>query len=381
MNRSGFYPRLAVTNIRKNGKFYIPYLLTCIGTVAMFYIMCFIVFNEGIDTMPGSGSLTAMMGFGSVVIGIFSAIFLFYTNSFLIKRRKKEFGLYNILGMEKRHISRVMFYETLFTGIFSITAGLFCGVIFSKLAVLLFYRLLTFSVPMGFFISGTGMAITTVLFSGIFFLILLSNLFRIRLSKPIELLHGGNTGEREPKTKLFLAIFGTLCLGAGYIIAIVTESPVDAIFLFFIAVVLVIIGTYCLFIAGSIVLLKTLRKNKNYYYQKNHFIPVSSMLYRMKQNAAGLASICILCTMVLVMVSGTVCLYLGVDDALENRYPTDVALTLYAYDSQEARPSSRPSPAALIPAGGRPKILQNTSRSPFRQSGKQTASCRQRAII
>ena len=322
-----FYPRLAVSTIKKNGKFYFPYILTCICTIAMFYIMCFIKSNEGINNMPGADSLEQIMGLGTNVIGIFSIIFLFYTNSFLIKRRKKELGLYNILGMEKRHIAKILFYETIITWVISMITGLLLGTLFSKLILLLYVKLLSFDIPFGFSISVYGIKSSLRLFSAIFLLLLISNLFRIKLAKPIELLKGGNVGEKEPKTKLLMAITGAICLGIGYYIAITTESPLDALILFFVAVILVIIGTYLLFNAGSIALLKLLRKNKNYYYKTKHFTSISGMIYRMKQNATGLANICILSTMVLVMVTGTVSLYLGAEDALRNRYPYDIKVS------------------------------------------------------
>ena len=287
--------------------------------------------------MPGADSLKSIMTAGSYVIAIFSVIFLFYTNSFLIKRRKKELGLYNILGMEKHHIAIVLFYETVITGIISIISGLFAGILLSKLAFMAFFKLLSFKVPFGFSISASGAYTSVWLFSLIFFLILLSNLWQIKLAKPIELLHGGNVGEKEPKTKVIMTILGVLCLGIGYYIALATESPLQAILLFFVAVVLVIIGTYLLFSAGSIAVLKMLRKNKKYYYQTRHFTSVSGMLYRMKQNAAGLASICILSTMVLVMVAGTLSLYMGVESAIDNRYPNDMSIHRSFFDTNSNR--------------------------------------------
>ncbi len=358
MNKT-FYPKLAISNIKKNGKFYFPYILTCVGTVAMYYIMCFIKTNEGINKMPGADSLRAMMSAGSVVIAIFSIIFLFYTNSFLIKRRKKELGLYNILGMEKHHIAIVMLCETVITGITSIISGLFAGILLSKLIFMVFFKLLSFNVPFGFSISVSGVYTSVCLFSLIFLLILLSNLWQIKLAKPIELLRGGNVGEKEPKTKRIMAILGILCLGTGYYIALSTKSPVEAILLFFVAVVLVIIGTYLLFSAGSIAILKMLRKNKKYYYQTKHFTSVSGMLYRMKQNAAGLASICILSTMVLIMVAGTLSLYLGTEDALNNRYPFDVTIHRTFQHTNSNRSKIVESVLDIVSAKGR-KITKLT---------------------
>ncbi len=326
-----FYPKLAFVNIKKNSKFYFPYLLTCVLTSGMFYIMCMIAGSEGINSMPGAYAVSFILVFGTIVIGIFSAIFLFYTNSLLMKRRKKEIGLYNILGMEKRHISMILLYETLITGAGTIVAGLITGILFSKLIFLLLYKMIQFKVPLSFYISGFSMAVTCLLFFGIFFLTLLFNLWQIKLTNPIDLLKGGSMGEREPKSKLGIALVGAITLGAGYYIAITTESPLKAISLFFVAVLLVIVGTYCLFTSGSIVLLKFLRKNKVYYYKTKNFTSVSGMIYRMKQNAVGLANICILSTAVLLMLSTTVALYVSMDEQLETRYPTDISLEFFDF--------------------------------------------------
>lgn len=328
MRKSGFYPHLALTNILRNGQFYLPYLLTCSATVAMFYILTFLTSNDMIDTMPGAQNLQIILNLGCIVVGLFSLVIVAYSNSFIMKRRRRELGLYNILGMEKRHIARLLCCESLLLGIGCILCGLALGILLSKLILLLLLKLLHFTVKMGFSISTPGLYVTASLFLAIFLLILLRNLFQIRLSKPVELLHSNVVGEREPKTKWIIAILGVLTLGSGYTIANVVKSPLQALLLFFVAVLLVIIGTYCLFTAGSIALLKRLRANKNYYYKTNHFTAISGLLYRMKQNAVGLASICILSTMVLVTVSTTVCLYLGSDQVLNLLYPTDVIVSL-----------------------------------------------------
>lgn len=321
-----FYAKLALINIKKNGKTYFPYMVAAISTIMMFYTMHFISINDGLNNMSGGDSLKIILGLGNYVIGLFSIIFLFYTNSFLIKRRKNEIGLYNILGMEKRHIARVMIWETFFVGISTIVIGLLSGILISKLMFLVLLKILTFEVPLGFFISKESIAITVILFGAIFILTLLNNLGQIHLSKPVELLRGGQVGEKEPKTKWIMTIIGVISLSAGYYIALTTESPLTAIYLFFVAVILVIVGTYSLFTAGSIALLKILRKNKKFYYKTNNFINVSGMIYRMKQNAVGLSNICILSTCVLVMLSTTVSLYIGMEDVLRNRYPRDIAV-------------------------------------------------------
>jgi putative ABC transport system permease protein len=328
MRDRALYPRLALTNIKSNGKLFFPYLLTCVFTVAMFYIMVFIKTNKGIEEMPGSDSLMSFLGFGNVIIGIYACVFLFYTNSFLMKRRKKELGLYNILGMGKRHIARILFYETAITGIGTLARGLAVGILMSKLVLLLLLKLLHFHIPFGFTVSAPAISASLCLFAVIFFVILLSNLLQIRLSKPIELLRGGEVGQREPKTKLLLTVIGVLALLSAYVIALTTKSPLQAIFLFFIAVILVILGTYLLFTTGSVTALKLMRRNKRFYYRTKHFISVSGMIYRMKQNAVGLANICILSTMVLVTVSTTVALYAGFEDIMDERFPNDLSITL-----------------------------------------------------
>lgn len=325
MNKS-FYGSLAVSNIKKNARSYIPYMLTCMICIMIFYIMMAIVHNPDVTKMFGGITLKSMLGFGAWVVGFFSAIFLFYTNSFLIKQRKKELALYNILGMAKRHIGRVFFLETFLTSAASLIVGLLSGIVFGKLVFLLLLKLLGITLPMEYSISFDAIVITVVLFGIIFCAVLLCNMGRIRLSNPVELLAGGRQGEKEPKTKWILAALGFLFTGIGYYIAITVESPIDALLAFFIAVILVIAGTYLLFITGSIAILKILRKNKSFYYTTSHFTSISGMLYRMKRNAAGLASICILSTMVLVTVSTTISLQVGCDDVIQRNFPNDIQI-------------------------------------------------------
>lgn len=322
-----FYPKLALMNLRKNAKTYIPYLLTCIGTILMFYNMNFLVHVKEMGEISDSASLRSLLSFGAYVIAIFSVIFLFYTNSFLVKARKKEFGLFNILGMEKKHIAKVMFYETLITSFLSLTIGILGGILFSKLMILLLFKIIAFEVTFGFEVPSLALISTVMLFSGIFLVNLIYNIFQVHQAKPVELLKGGNVGEKEPKTRWILTLIGVLTLGAGYYIALTTESPLAAVTMFFPAVILVMIGTYCLYTSGSIAFLKMLRKNKSYYYKIEHFISVSGMMYRMKQNAVGLANICILSTAVIVMLSTTISLYVGVEDVLKTRFANDITVT------------------------------------------------------
>lgn len=321
------YAKLAFENLRKNKSLYLPYILTAVGMGAMFYIMQAITRDEGVDKMYGGSELRLILQLGTVVIAIFACIFLFYTNSFLMKRRKKEFGLFHILGMEKRHIAKMMFWETVIVGAISILGGLAAGIILNKMVVLLLLRITHLEVPFGFSILGKALRDTAILFLAIFLVTLLYNFYQIQKSKPVELLQSASQGEAEPKARWILAGIGVLALAAGYYIAITTTDPLGAIMLFFVAVILVMIGTYCLFVAGSIAVLKMLRKNKKYYYQTAHFASVSGMIYRMKQNAVGLANVCILSTTVLVMISGTVSLYAGMTNVVERQFPREISVT------------------------------------------------------
>lgn len=325
------YEKLAVTNLKNNRKTYVPYIFTGVLTVMMFYIIDALSGGDGIT----QNTLKICLQYATGVIIVFAVIFLFYTNSFLIKRRKKEIGVYNILGMGKRHIARMMAVETILTAGISILGGLVFGIIFGKLMYLLLLKILHNSVDMQFSVNGTAIVQTVILFAGIFLLTYLYNILQIQLVNPVELLHGGNQGEKEPKSRWLLVIVGVAALGNGYWIALTTEAPLEALLKFFVAVVCVIIGTYALFIAGSIVVLKILRKNKAYYYNPKHFTSVSGMIYRMKQNGAGLANICVLSTMVLVMVSTTVSLYAGMEDILDSRFPRDVSIVCNEADTNK----------------------------------------------
>ena len=338
------YPRLAWQNIKGDRRFFAPYFLALLGNVAAFYIMTALAVDPGMSQLHGAMYVQSFCFMGMFIAAVFSAVFLLYVNGFLMKQRKKALGLYNILGMGKSHIAAVLFFETLFVGGAGIVCGLLTGLLFHKLVTLALYKLLRFAVPFGFAISWDAMARTAVLFGVLIGLTLLSNLNKVRVSKPIELLYGGQVGEREPRTKWFMTLLGVLTLGAGYYIALRTTNGMEAIAFYFVAVFLVIIGTYCLFTAVSIFVLKALRRNKRFYYKTSHFIGVSGMLYRMKQNAVGLANICILSTMVMVMVSGTLSLYLGTQDIVNRQAPSDLTV-LVRYDPDEAEPFD---PAAML---------------------------------
>ena len=327
MGKRSFFPRLALVNLVRNSRYYGPYLLSCGALAAMYYILRFLTWNEVIQTVRGAAYLQVMMSIGCFVVALFSTVLLLYANSFVMKRRQKELGLYNILGLEKRHIAALCFCETLLCAAVVIPGGIAAGILLSKLILLLLLKLVQIPVQFGFSVSVRGVGETAVLLGVLFLLALLWNLLRLGRSRPIELLHSDSAGEREPKTKRLLAVLGLAALLGGYAIALTTRNPVNALMLFFVAVILVMLGTYCLFTAGSIALLKRLRANKGFYYQTRHFTAISGLLYRMKQNAVGLANICILACMVLVTVSGTLCLYLGAEKSLDGKYPDDILVT------------------------------------------------------
>ena len=334
----GIFSRLAKQNIRNNKSTYIPYMITCIFCIAMIYMMEFLRDCPTLDQAVRQADEVRMIVFtGEIVVEIFCIIFLIYSNSFLMKRRQKEIGLYNILGMERNHIGIVMFLETIITSIGSLAGGIAAGIIGSKLALLLLLKLLHIPSVLGFYISVKGIFTCLFMFGIVFLMILFLNLAKIHLSRPVELLRGNNIGEKEPAAKWLMALIGFICLGAGYYLAVTTESPIKAITIFLLAVILVMAGTYLLFTAGSIVILKFLRRRKSFYYRTGNFISISGMLYRMKQNAIGLASICILSTGVLLMISMTVSIYFGMNDIMLNRYPYDVDMSVTSISEEECQ--------------------------------------------
>lgn len=330
---SNIYGKLAVTNLKNNGKSYLPYVLASAFSVMMYFILDNLYRNRSL--VEKGSPLAIMLSYAAAVLLIFSVIFLFYINSFLIKRRKKELGIYNILGMEKGHLAKMLFLESVMTTAASIIGGILAGILFGKLVYLILLKILHMGGKIEYRVSLASAGMTTILFGVIFILIFLYNLLQMKISNPIELLRGGNTGEREPKTKWIMTIIGIFCLTGGYYIALTTKEPLAALGKFFVAVILVIVGTYFLFMAGSIAFLKILRNKKSYYYKMKHFTAVSGMIYRMKQNAVGLANICILSTMVLVMVSMTVSLYGGMNDVIATRFPYEAKITGSGIDQNE----------------------------------------------
>lgn len=330
--KAGFYPRMALSAVRKNRRLYFPYLLTGSVMVMMFYILRFLTESPALASMPGGSVLMSILPLGQTVIGVFSLLFLFYTHSFLIRQRYREFGLYSILGMDKGNIGRIMLAEGFIIGALCILCGCALGIAFSKAAELILLNLLGMEISFALSVSQGALVDTALVFGGIYLLLLVNSLVRVRRSRPLELMTSSRVGEKIPKRIWLDALIGLVFIGIAYSLALSIKQPLTALSAFFIAVMLVIGGTYELFMAGSVALCRLLQKNKAYYYQPNHFVAVSSMAYRMRRNGAGLASICILLTMVLVMISSSASLYFGVEDSLHSRYPNDVNITLTMRD-------------------------------------------------
>ena len=332
--KSGLYLKLSVNGIKKNKKLYLPYLITCICMVMMFYLIDYLAVSPQFAKIKGGDTMQMILGFGSGVIAIFSLILLYYTNSFLIRRRQREFGLYHILGMGKIDLVKIMVFENLLISVVTIAGGIVGGILFSKLGELLAAKILGSNAGLSMKISVPALVATALLFLAIFALIMLRMIVSVYRLKPVELLRSEKTGEKPPKANWIFAVIGLLLLGVAYYLSLTIKDPLAAMVWFMVAVVLVILATYLLFIAGSVAFCKMMQKKKGYYYKTNHFISISSMIYRMKRNGAGLASICILSTMVLVMVSSTTSLYLSMEHGLNLRYPKSVQIEMYTNPEQ-----------------------------------------------
>ena len=360
------YTRLAWDGIRKNKRLYLPYLLTCVGMVTLYYMMSELCGSPLLDSMRGGASSRLVLGLGTWVIAIFSALFLFYTNSFLVRRRQREFGLYHVLGLGKRHIALLCAIETLLTAAIALATGLVIGIGLSFAVELGLRASIRAEVDFAFRVSGAVVAKTVLVYLAIFLLILLSTLVKVGRGTAVSLLRSESCGEKPPRANVLVAVLGAVLLVVAYGMAVSIQEPLQAMLLFFVAVILVILGTYLLFIAGSVALCRALQKNKSYYYQSRHFVSVSSMTYRMKRNGAGLASICILATMVLVMLSSSACLYFGAEDSLNVTYPHEFSLTVWARDAE-----ALPKLETVLDAAGAPYGVEIWRRGEVEQNGEE----------
>ena len=332
---SNIYRSIAKSNLKKNYRFFIPRILTEMGLLGCFFIMFTLAIDKELEKTTGGAYLPTIMAMGVIVLFILSFILMVYTNSFLMKQRKPEFGLYHCLGMEKRHVGKVLFYESLMSSVISLVSGIIFGIIAYKISTLLVCKLIGTEPITGFYYIKPASVIPPMLmFIAIDILTFIFNRISIALMKPIDLISSGRKGEKEPKVKWPLLVLGVLCIGAGYYIALTVKNPISALELFFLAVLLVIFGTYFLFVAGSIFVLKVLKKNEKFYYTAKHMPSVSGLLYRMKQNAVGLASITILATCILVMISTTLSLYTGMYNTLNDAYQAHCKVKMACYDGE-----------------------------------------------
>lgn len=328
------YPRLALTGIKKNFRFYLPFLFACVGMMMVFYITAFLANSSFVYSQRGGTMISVVLRLGWIILAAFSAIFLFYTNSFLLKRRKNEFGLYNILGMSKTNVSLVLVFENLFILIITLIVGISLGILFSKFVEILLINMLGGKNSLEFYVDWTVVWQEIVIYAMLFAMILLKGVHQVSYTNPIKLFTSAKSGERPPKANIAVAIIGAVLLIAGYVLANIVKSPIYAILAFFGAVVLVIAATFLLFTSGSVFVCKLLKKNKKYYYKTNHFVSTSQMSFRMKRNGAGLASICVLACMALFTIISTSGLYFGSAQILRKMYPRDLTFQLVT-DKQE----------------------------------------------
>ncbi len=333
--KRGLYRKLAWSGLTKNKQIYFPYLITCIGLIMMQYIMSFLQYSPILEEIKGGKSMKMIMELGVLVISIFAVLFLLYSNSFLSNRRKKEFGLYNVLGLGKWNLVKIQLWESGIITVITLPVGVALGILFSKIAELFLVNIIHGKVAFQFFVSGKSVSKTIVLFLLIFAVVLVRSIWQIIRFKPVDFFQSERAGEKPVKANWFLAVVGVLILAGAYYIAVSIKNPLSAFIWFFVAVAMVIVATYLLFIAGSVALCKILKKNKTYYYKTKHFVSVSSMVYRMKRNGAGLASICVLSTMVLVMLSAAVSLFIGQEDMLNTRYPRNMQWGVYSRNEKD----------------------------------------------
>lgn len=332
--------RLTLTGMKNNRKRLIPFLMAATFTIMIFYILTSLAYtpyiiSNGEEAFYGARTIAIMLKIGSRIVAFVSAIFIIYANQFVMKSRKKEMALYGVLGMSKRNITFIMILETVINILITVGIGILAGTFLNKISLLILYKIIKQTPVNGILFEAKALINTVVLFGRIFLICLIINVTSIRVGNPITMLKSDKTGEKEPKVKVFTFIIGIITLGAGYYIALATHSTFAAAQTLIISILLVIIGTYCLFIAGSIFILKMLKKNERFYYKTRNFISVSNLIYRMKHNAAGLASICILSTAVILLLTcGSSLMLLG-ENNINNMYPTDVRVK---FEDDEKKP-------------------------------------------
>ena len=325
----GLYYRLAKTNLSRNRLMYLPYFIATALISSMFFIIFSVVLSKSVSNMSFGGTMVGMLTVGVVVMAIFTFCYMLYINSFLIKRRKKEFGLYGILGLEKRHVSRIILLENVMLNLSALAAGLLCGTVFGKLVFMALMAALKTAPGSMFQLPLQAYGFTAAIFFVIFIATTIYNLLQVHLANPINLIHGEKKGEKKVRFVIPLTIIGLLFVGGAYWFSITVKAMGMALSLFWPAVILVILGTHALFVAGSQFVLRALQKSSRFYYKARNFITISGLMHRLKENAAGLANICILSTMVIVTISSCCSLFFGQEEILHTQNPDDYTFTMY----------------------------------------------------
>lgn len=319
--------RLALSNLIKNRKLYYPYALATILTITITYIFTSLTLNPHLDNLTGADSIKAVLGMGLGIVALSSGIIVLYANSFVMKNRSKELGLYSVLGLEKRHLFSMILKETVILGFVTLLLGIGVGALFDKLIYAFLQRLIGESTGLVSTFQVMTIPIVLVIFACIFSLLVLINGFRLLRLNPLQLTKDGLKGEKKGRFLVIQTFLGLGAIGYGYYLALSVKDPVIAIMSFFLAVLLVILGTYLLFNAGTTVVLQLLKKKKNYYYKPNNMISISNLVFRMKKNAVGLATIAILSSMVLVTLVGAASIYAGKKDYIASVAPHDYSVT------------------------------------------------------
>ena len=328
---------MATSNLKKNHSLYLPYALTTIMVTMILYITHALSAMPELSTLRGGGAIAQTLGFGVIVVQLVALLTILYANAFVTKNRLKEYGLYSILGLDRKNIQLLSFIELLLFSVVSVGLGVVLGIVFHRFSFAVLLKLIRIPIGIEYSMQLGSVGFVLISMAFIFGVVFFLNATKMYMSRPLEMLSEKKKGETKGRFILLRALIGAGLLGGAYYMSQTIEAPVAALYSFFVAVLLVILATYILFDAGSIVLLSLLQKNKKLFYQPTNFISISNLKFRMRKNAAGLASICILSTMVLVTLATTVALQTGTADLLKKSYPTDYSATAFVEDTSTIR--------------------------------------------
>ena len=328
---------MATSNLKKNHSLYLPYALTTIMVTMILYITHALSAMPELSTLRGGGAIAQTLGFGVIVVQLVALLTILYANAFVTKNRLKEYGLYSILGLDRKNIQLLSFIELLLFSVVSVGLGIVLGIVFHRFSFAVLLKLIRIPIGIEYSMQLGSVGFVLISMAFIFGVVFFLNATKMYMSRPLEMLSEKKKGETKGRFIFLRALIGAGLLGGAYYMSQTIEAPVAALYSFFVAVLLVILATYILFDAGSIVFLSLLQKNKKLFYQPTNFISISNLKFRMRKNAAGLASICILSTMVLVTLATTVALQTGTADLLKKSYPTDYSATAFVEDTSTIR--------------------------------------------